>query len=401
MVRKCSWLFAIALFGYPIVGDLVSLLQIDSRLLSVPFRLAVAFFSFAILLRTKGTRIDRLRFALLILWLLYMVRLAHDWLFTNLDGADYALQYFVAACVLPAVALMRARAFRPRRFALIGFIISSIGSILSLFANMFGSAEVQDVTTSSGRLALSALNSVSLGHLATSAILCGFVLWRGSAMRTKLFLSAMFVPLIWCLILTGSKGPAIALVFCMGLWALRHGQTFKFAIIAVPVVAWVIFSEDNSLATRLAGSEEDQSTVERVVILSDSFDQIRGSPLIGSAFVEFNSGFYPHNVFVEAGLALGIPGALFFFAVMLLGAIRAWRGLKGDYSLLGLLFFQGLFAASTSGAIFGAVMLWVPFAMLEPSLSPKKRRRRAQIRGTMFLRPGSFVGVLTRHSADL
>jgi O-antigen ligase len=388
----CSWLFAIAMFAYPIVGNLVSLLQIESRLLSIPFRLAVAAFSSWILLRTKGMRIDRLRLVMLMIWFLYIIRLIHDWLFTNLDGADYALQYFLATSVLPAVALMRARAFHQRRFASTGFLISSIGSLSSLLANTFGSAEVQDVATSSGRLALAALNSVSLGHLAASAILCGFVLWRGSATRTKLFLAAMFVPLMWCLVMTGSKGPAIALVLCMGLWAFRHGKTWKFAIIALPIVVWVMLSEDNPLAARLTGSGEDQSTAERLVILSDSFQQISDYPIIGSAFVEFNSGFYPHNVFVEAGLALGIPGALLFLVVMTLGAIRAWRSLKSeDHLLVGLLFFQGLFAASTSGAIFGAVMLWIPFALLGPASSVKRRRPRPRIHEMIPVSSGGLV----------
>jgi hypothetical protein len=122
----------------------------------------------------------------------------------------------------------------------------------------------------------------------------------------------------------------------------------------------------------LSGSADDESTLDRIVLLNDSFTQIEGSPIIGSAFVELKSGFYPHNVFVEAALAMGIPGALLFMALMTFGAWKAWRSLGTDEALLGLLFFAGLFAATISGALFGAITLWIPIAML--SGSPRAQR---------------------------
>ncbi len=373
--RQCAWLFSIALFGYPIVGNLISLFQLESRVLSIPFRVAVGVFSLWLIATTKRLRIDGWRRLMLMIWFLYCLRLVHDWVFPELDGADYALQFFIATSVLPAVALLKARAFHQRRYALVAFIIASTGAITSLLTAMFGNAEVQDVTATSGRLSLAALDPVSLGHLATSAILCGFVLWRGARIPAKLCIAVIFLGLLWCLILTGSKGPALALVLCIGLWAVRNGQAWKFAVLALPVLALVLASEGNPLADRLSGSQEDESTVDRLVVLNDSFKQIEGSPFIGSAFVELNSGFYPHNVFVEAGLALGVPGALLFLALMLFGCWRAWKALRGEYALLGLLYFEGLFAAATAGAIFGATLLWITLAML-PRSTPRAGRAR-------------------------
>ncbi len=173
--RQCAWLFSIALFGYPIVGNLISLFQLESRVLSIPFRVAVGVFSLWLIATTKRLRIDGWRRLMLMIWFLYCLRLVHDWVFPELDGADYALQFFIATSVLPAVALLKARAFHQRRYALVAFIIASTGAITSLLTAMFGNAEVQDVTATSGRLSLAALDPVSLGHLATSASLCGFV----------------------------------------------------------------------------------------------------------------------------------------------------------------------------------------------------------------------------------
>jgi len=365
--RQSAWLFAVAQYGYPIVGGLVSMFQLESRVLSIPFRIAVALFSSWLILTTKRLRMDGWRRLMLLIWFLYVLRVLHDWVFPNLDGADYALQFFIASCVLPALALMKAGAFDQRKFALAGLMVAGVGTVMSLLATMFGGADVQDTAVSSGRLSLAALDPGSLGHLATSAMLCGFIVWRGVGLRARICLAAVFVPLLWCLVLTGSKAPALALVLCMGLWALRNGQAWKFAILAAPLLALALASEGNPLAARLSGSQDDESTMDRLVILQDSFSQIAGSPIVGSAFVELNSGYYPHNVFVEAGLAMGIPIALLFLALMVFASWRAWKTLRGEWALLGLLYFQGLFAASTSGAIFGAITLWLPLAILPGS----------------------------------
>ena len=276
LARQCSWLFAISLFGYPIIGSIISMFQFESRALSIPFRIFVGLFSLWIIATSNRLRVDGWHRLMLLVWFLYALRLLHDWLVPNLDGADYALQFFVATSVLPAVALMKARAFQKRRFALMGFITASCGVIISLLAVMFGNADVQDVTASSGRLSLSALDPVSLGHLATCAILCGLVLWRGARRAAKFCLVVTFIPLVWCLILTGSKGPALALVLCTGLWAIRSGYGWRFAILALPLLALALASGGNPLATRFSGSQEDESTVDRLVVLSDSLTQIAG-----------------------------------------------------------------------------------------------------------------------------
>jgi hypothetical protein len=373
--RRSAWLFSIALFGYPIVGNLTSIFQIDSREGSIPFRIIVVMFSVWIIVTTKPLRLDLWRLLMVLIWFLYILRLIHDWLVSNLDGADYALQFFVVTSVIPAIALIKARTFQGRRFAFTSFVIASLGAGTSLLVMLFGNAELQEVTVSLGRLSVAALDPTSLAYEATSAVLCGSVLWRGASMIQKMCMAGIFIAMMWCLVLTGAKGPALALLLGGALWGFRNGQTWKFAILALPVLVAAFALEGNPLVARLSASGDDESTVTRIVILSDSINQIAVAPLIGSAFVEYNSGYYPHNIFVETAMALGIPVALLFLALMLFGSWSAWKTLKGEYTLLGLLFFQGLFAASTTGSIFGAISLWIPFAML-PRLTSALGRSR-------------------------
>jgi hypothetical protein len=375
VLNRCAILFALDLFGYPVVGGVISLMQIDSRALSVPFRVAVAMLSIWVILTARRLRLDGLRMLMLVIWVLYVIRLLHDWIGPALQGADYALQFFFVSSVLPGLALMKGQAYQRRRFALVGFAVASAGALLGLFGGLFGGAEVQEGGVA-GRLSLTALNPVTLGNEATSAILCGVVLWREARTRFRLVLACSFVLLLSCLVLTGSKGAVLQLVLCMGLWALRRGFALRLGLLGVPMVIWILTSSANPLADRLAETGDDSSTVDRVVMISDSVDQIEGSPLIGSAFVELNSGFYPHNIFVEAGLAFGVPVALVFAGMIFVGIRRAWRTLKTDYDLLGLLFFQGLLDATLAGSLYGMTQLWVILAMLPAAAIVARRSLR-------------------------
>jgi len=377
LTGKCSVLFALALFGYPLIGNTISLLQVDSRILSVPFRIFVALFSLWIIAGSRRLQADAWRQVMLLIWCLYVARLLHDWLLTPLEGADYALQFFLATSVLPAVALMKARAYEQRIFAVNGFVVASMGSIMSVLALRFGLGDTQDLTQSSGRLSLSAVDPVTLGHLAVSAILCAVPLWPRASQGAKIFLTCVLAVLVLSLLLTGSKGPALVLCICMGLFAVRRGHVLRFAVIALPMLLYLITSDSSPLAARLAAAEGDESTADRITVLNDSINQIADGPLVGSAFVELNSGFYPHNVFVEAPMALGVPAGLLFAGLAVFGLIRAWKELKRPNYLLALLYIQGVFAAAVSGSLFGATLLWVTLALLPMKLRVAKSARQS------------------------
>jgi len=387
LVRKCALLFALALFGYPIIGNAISLLQMDSRLLSVPFRIIVALFSLWIIVTTRRLHVDRVRQAMLLIWCLYSVRLIHDWLLTPLEGADYALQFFVATSVLPAIALMKGRAYDQRSFALRGFVVASLGSIISILALRFGGGDTQDLTSSSGRLSLTALDPVTLGNLAVSATLCAMPLWSRCTNVSKIAMAAVVCGLLLCLLLTGSKGPALALLACIGLYAMRRGKMLRFAILVLPVSLWLVTSASSPLAERLAAAGEDESTTDRIVVLTDSIDQIASAPLIGSAFVELNSGFYPHDVFVEASMALGVPVGLLFAGLVLFGLVKALKELKGPNYLLPMLYIQGVLAAAISGSLFGSTLLWVTLAILPMQRKPARNAGRARAGNSAALLP--------------
>lgn len=375
---KYPLLFAVALYGYPIAGNLVALIQVDSRVVSVPFRILVGLLSLGIIATSGRIRLDAFRLTLFAIWFVYCLRLVHDIVWTDLEGADYALQYFLITCVLPAVAMMSARGYNPVKYARAVFWVAMLGCSLSLLGSLLQLEGYQDLTEG-GRLSTTAVNPVSIGHLAVSGTFCVLVLWGGASRIKRLWFTAALLLLVWTLVQTGSKGPMLALAICGGLWSIRRGHLLRFTILMVPFLILLLSSDSSVLAQRIEGAGEDLSTLDRVTLIADTLNQISESPLIGSAFVERNSGYYPHNVFLEAPMAMGIPMAIVFTTLIGFAVVKAWRALGSNADLLGLLFFQALLTATVAGALFGAIDLWIILVLL-PSGGARTRIRQAGLR---------------------
>ena len=355
---------AVAMFGYPLVGNLVSLLQIDSRVLSIPFRVLVIVLSLWLLVSCRRMHLTRARIALLLIWLAYTIRLAYDMMVAGIEGADYALQFFLVGCVLPAMAVFTADEFQQERFARLGFALAVAGCAATVLGSLLGRFGEADLTAATGRLSTVALNPVSLGHLAASCIIIGLLILLRTRGVTRIAVFSGVILALFCLVMTGSKGPALALIICLAIWAVSRGAVWKLMFMGLPMLLLLVYAPVSPLAERLAGLGEDMSTLDRLVILRDSINQAADSPLFGSAFVELNSGLYPHNLFLDALLAFGLPLAIVFAVLVGIGVIRSLRCLQNGRELLGLLFLQSLVGGMLSGAMFAATSFWCLLALL-------------------------------------
>ncbi len=361
---------ALSLFGYPVVGMFVSITSIDNTLITVPFRILVGLYSIWLLLLSGPLRVTRVQQVVMLFFFLYVVRLLYDMLLNSAIDRNaelkpaYVMQIFLIATVLPAMALAKAGDCDWPRFARTSLFLASIAVLGSLASLSIGKIDLSDAQTTNGRLGTEALNPATLGHLAASALFCVAALWRSASASSRIALSLLSLLFIQCILLTGSKGPALAAVVCALLWILRAGKSWHVLPISFALSLVLLASGENPLTTRVTGSTDDPSTTDRVLLAVDSLNQIAASPWLGSAFVELKSGYYPHNIFLEAALAFGVPIAIAFTALIGFGLWRAWKSLDGDRALLGLLYLQGLFTAFTAGAIWSAQLIFLGLLLL-------------------------------------
>ncbi len=351
-------LFALTLFGYPIIGNFVSWLEIESRVISIPFRVLVAALSITVIAVASYINLDRWRFLVLLIWYALALRLGFDTWIAIIDSAEYALEFFLIACVLPALAIWALDAYNQKYYASIGFIVASVGSLTALLADYYGLLGESSLTEITGRLSSTALNPVSLGHLALSGFFCGLTLIRSVPIWVRAPIALIMMALVMVIIQTGSKGPVIGLVIILLIWAKQRALIAPLIGLGVLATMAILVYVDNPFAQRLMAIEDDPSTIDRITLIQDSIRQIANSPWIGSASVELISGSYPHNIFLEGALAFGLPLTIMLALLLFYGFSKSLRLLKTENDLIPLLFLQAIVISQISGALFADSMLW-------------------------------------------
>jgi O-Antigen ligase len=371
--RVGAVLFSLALFGYPLVATLVAFLQIDSRQLSLPFRIFVALLSLYIIAVKGRLRLTKWHLMMSLIWCALALRLSFDALFAGIDSAVFQLQFFIITSVLPVLALWKLNVYDQSRFASAGLILASLGCVMNLLGNYFGVFGGGDLTDTLNRLSTDVLDPITIGHLAVSGIFCCLVLARHKSFRVQSLIVVLIAVLIVVLVLSGSKGPLLSLVVALATWCWKRGFSRRFILVVVPVIAAFLLYGGNPLAERVLESEDAASSLERLVLIEDSIEQILNSPWIGSASVELKSGYYPHNILVEGPMSLGFPLTFMLLVLLARGLVASLRLLSTDYDLVALLFIQTQVAALTSGALFASFMMWACLVILLALDSSTKR----------------------------
>lgn len=357
-------IFALAVFGYPIIANLVDWLGVDSRVLSIPFRLLLGSLSVLVIALSTSIRFDKWYFLMLLIWFALILRLGFDTSITGIENADYALEFFLISCVLPVLAIWALDSYNQKYYATTAFVLASTGSLTALLANYFGIFGESNLTEITGRLSSTALNPVTLGHLALSGFLCGLTLMRSEPFWIRAPIMLIMMALIVVIIQTGSKGPVIALPIILFIWANQRGLIVPMIGLTVPVVFSLLVYGDSSFVQRLMAIEDDPSTIERIGFIQDSLQQIAASPWIGSASVELKSGAYPHNIFLEGALSFGLPLTVVLATLLFYGLFKSFRILKTDNDLVALFFLQALIISQISGALFADSMLWISLVLI-------------------------------------
>lgn len=379
-------LITLVLGGYPLSATLGTALSVDSTPLSIAMRgltLMVAFMliAFAIL---RG-KLDNPRYAFLFwaFWIAYLARISID---TTTSApqllrppSDYWI-WAVGICLLPSLGLMGISNPAALRKAF-HLSLATLGSASALTL-IFGSGFVirfDGTEADIGRLSMESLNPISAGHLGASLfILSGWSVFYGYA-RSQLSRGLGLVGTLCgavLLISAASRGPiaALACVLLVALAGLRFHSLLKLTVMGllVAVVMTMLLSsvaqfEELSIINRLmaAASGEDMGVSARQASFAGAWSQFLNNPLVGDFLEERESGFYPHNLPLEALMSTGLVGGLAFMAICWISLKRSFLAIRNQasHAWVAMIFIQYLVGAQFSGSLYGSSTFW-GFAVL-------------------------------------
>lgn len=395
--------------GYPLLAGSAALLGANNTALSIGMRsVNVVLSIFIILYSLNSARPAFSKKALTLLvvfWIFYLLRITYDTVFFGYRLGQEPTYYWiwsVGGCLVPMLAL----ALRPQSIEDTARVFSSfylftfIAVLVALFATSGTVITDVGVAQETGRMRVgNTLNPISLGHLgATMVVLSVWAFtfhrqWCTLIMRLALLIGAGAG--FYLLVAANSRGPVVATFICLAIVLLSVNFRYKFgislfaAVFAISIIPMARYIEDTygiTSMSRLFGmTVEDQVTSSsRLDLISSALDSFWTSPFIGYAIEDPSTRSYPHNVIVEAYLALGVVVGSLFVVILLMMGLRAFKILKRypQYGWPSLLFLQYAIGAQSSGSLYSSTYMWcsigllVSFAMTPTRAAPLSSTRR-------------------------
>jgi hypothetical protein len=394
MRRGWDWayglLFGLSIFGFPVVSAIPVILGMESRAFSIAFRAFVVALSLLIVARGVYRRYPRLSgsgawvFVALVgmilarmLWDSVMARLPLD-----LPWQDLWL-FAVGVTLLPGTAFLLV----PTKSMLdacyrCALVVGTV-SVLAILASV--AASVEDLSKL-GRLSTEVLNPISVGHAGVSVLIVCLARLAGAATSPPVRPAGSLIRLtvgllgLGMAIASASRGPLVALVVTLGVAVAFRGESKEWRTqlvsrvlgaaitVAVPVLGIIAadaFTPFQILA-RLADFLSDPSTMVRTRIMTDALSQFNDSPVFGSATVEYNERFYPHNILVESLMVGGVAcfaALAVFLSIAATASVRIYRR-SPERRWLVLLFVQYLIDSMFSGSLYSSPTFWVTSLMV-------------------------------------
>lgn len=381
-----EWLFAITMSlvisAYPLAGLFATLTGVESTLVTIPYRsailgmcIATAFFGLL------GSRKQGISIWLFLFLIIYALRLIYDTYLDFLIGADVAWVTFIGITAPPvAAAMFAAGYYDPRKFLLSLAVISTIASgalalVGALNLNLEG---ISSLEQTGNRLDFATVNAITIGQTGATALACALAIFFSMGMRKWTALTVLAVVLgTWAVIQSGSRGPFVGLAFSTLLLLMVRGNVRGIFMVGLLAIFAVIQLDvlQSTILERLSLSFQDASSLERLQIQSDALAQFLANPATGSAYAELTTMQYPHNLELEAAMALGLGGLVLVFLLLLRAAREILAGMATNDLIVPLIASNSLLFAQFSGSIWGGSILFTTLAILTGGYALNRRRK--------------------------
>lgn len=368
------YVFVATVFGYVMFSSLASILGVENRILVVPFRGTVSFFSILLVVAALANIQDFTwkgwtgLFSALIVFgflCLLIVRALIDTYF-YLDNLDRGIisqfwVFFILVTLLPAMGFAMGRGFVSENSLIKLSVYIGLMTVCLAILAYLGTVGFDVSKLYSGRASLKTLNPITLGHAGVSLIVLSYLYATFESIKSRRLI-VVFIACVMglvALVASGSRGPFLSLVACVVFLLAVKGFDWKLtaALVLIVIVAYYMADSLDIYIFERAGKEllEDRS---RSAIVSEALSLIKANWFLGAGI--FSMATYPHNLIVESYLVVGMVGFFLFILIFLVNIYYAvtlhWSGRS---LLMPLLYVQYCSYYMVSGSIYDASMFWL------------------------------------------
>jgi hypothetical protein len=134
-----------------------------------------------------------------------------------------------------------------------------------------------------------------------------------------LLLAAVLATVLWCVVLTGSRGGVLVLLAILGVYFVRKYGAKGLVVggfVALPLL----------LAGGRSGEDAEASSLERLGALYEGVDFFRQNPLLGLGQGQFVENYFitAHNSYLLSAAELGFPGMVLWTALVYVSIKIPW-----------------------------------------------------------------------------
>jgi O-antigen ligase len=360
-------LLVLTIVGFPIAALSETFAGTGTQSLTVPYRVLIIFISLAVVATVPFARVRGKFDSWLSLFLaLYLGRLIYDSQTNYIAGNSFALQFYIGVVLVPlaAIAIGGVDRFSDHllaRYIMIGagtvVFLASLGQALGLAYNpweQYGQTNI--------RLGFEALNPISLGQVAASAILASIIVLINRTSNLLWRISALLIIIISSILLiqAGSRGALVSIAAALLWFGLTKAKRAAF----IAPLLFVVFTfglAQTDLLNKITSLQDggiytDASAVSRLDSQKVAIDDFLDAPLIGKHYANpgLEEGEYPHNILIETAMALGVIGLLLWGIMLFRAAKNMISSLSVLRPMLCILFVQKFVGGMLSGSIWAS-----------------------------------------------
>ena len=364
-------LLALSIFGYYSIAAAGSALFTDGGVDGLILRgVMFALLLLGVFLYSGNRDWSRAFVPMIIFSVFYIFRILHNYLISDSPppwDMTAVLQLFFIGGLVPAIAVssMRTR-LRDDGFSRVASTLCIVFILGLLFSSSISLFDPQD-----RRLQFDKINAISMGNMAATFLLYYFVFIAYNR-RIRIEAVLFVLPLLWIFVYAQSRGAYLAAAGSVVIYLIlirknRRGTLVVLGSLSAVAVAAYFGREYLDVIWDRLGDIDivgDRSSYLHYVAYNSALEAFYANPVFGSSIIENVTGYYPHNIFVESLMSVGVVGSVPFLLHLILATRAAIGIIRGQGStavavFVSLVFFQTSIAGGFSGSIWGNTVFWI------------------------------------------
>lgn len=323
-----TFFWILLLIGFFVVSIFPNAFQIESQVITIPYRAFILFLSVVILLRKCYRKPFReysiAEITFILFWILYFVKAVYTFKnYTFLPGTPIkefeTYLRIIGITFIPALAVLH---FKKSDIDFkLSYIVVYTVILLVLVLNILFGIQHNYQGRSSGFLSM---YSISFGHWGVSLALLSLYPLLYKIITNNFFrviaVLGFFIGL-YIMYASGTRSPFVALIvgILFLLWS-KNKRKISYGFIALIFIGMLSlaivkpqFSGENksSFFTRITKSITTGDSSGRGTLYQQGLQIFKDYPLLGGRIL-YEDGMYPHNIFLEVLMTTGVVGFVLY-----------------------------------------------------------------------------------------